>query len=410
MHEVGRVAYAVVHLFEPAGRWLFVKIVVLLFSVTALARLVPWKPRRSVSKKSRRALVGLWSAAAVVLVAALGAAAFVVTTAEGQYASAVGAPPGHVAARPTPSPSPSPQERSAGPSCCASKLKPDLSRYLGVFEPGTPDSYQAVAQFAAATHTRPAIDLYYSNWGTPFSASFASQAYSHDATALIQMEPKGPGVSLTSITDGDSDSYLDAFAKAVRAFAHPVIIGFGPEMNGNWYPWGYTRASPASFVAAWRHVVRLFRRQGAVNVTWLWTVNEVYTGSGPLSEYWPGRRYVTWAGIDAYFVPGATDFDTVIGPTLSEIRGLANVPVIISETGIAPEAGQLAILRQLFAGVRADDLLGFIYFDANQLQDADYRYQWRLEDSRAAVNEYRRLARRNAALPHPAVTGSSGVP
>ena len=37
--------------------------------------------------------------------------------------------------------------------------------------------------------------------------------------------------------------------------------------------WGYRHTSPAAFVAAWRHVVNVFRAQGAYNVTWLWTIN-----------------------------------------------------------------------------------------------------------------------------------------
>ena len=46
-------------------------------------------------------------------------------------------------------------------------------------------------------------------------------------------------------------------------------------MNAWWYSWGYRHASPASFVAAWRHIVTLFRGQGAWNVTWLWTINVI---------------------------------------------------------------------------------------------------------------------------------------
>ena len=46
-------------------------------------------------------------------------------------------------------------------------------------------------------------------------------------------------------------------------------------MNGTWYSWGYQHTSPAAFVAAWRHIVTVFRAVGAWNVTWLWTVNVI---------------------------------------------------------------------------------------------------------------------------------------
>ena len=52
-----------------------------------------------------------------------------------------------------------------------------------------------------------------------------------------------------------------------------MILSFGHEMNGNWYSWGNTNSTPAQFIAAWRHVVTVFRAVGATNVKWLWAVN-----------------------------------------------------------------------------------------------------------------------------------------
>jgi len=63
------------------------------------------------------------------------------------------------------------------------------------------------------------------------------------------------------------DGYLRSYARHVRAFRYPVIIGFGHEMNGFWYPWGFGHVRPRTWIAAWRHVVTVFRRQGADNVT-----------------------------------------------------------------------------------------------------------------------------------------------
>ena len=58
-------------------------------------------------------------------------------------------------------------------------------------------------------------------------------------------------------------------------------------MNGTWYSWGYRHTSPAVFVAAWRHIVTVFRAAGARNVTWLWTINIIQcrcriAASGPV--------------------------------------------------------------------------------------------------------------------------------
>ena len=82
-------------------------------------------------------------------------------------------------------------------------------------------------------------------------------------------------MTLASIAAGGSDAYLRSYADAVAAFGHPVILSFGHEMNGTWYSWGDGHTSPATFVAAWRHIVRGVPRRGAANVTWLWTVNSI---------------------------------------------------------------------------------------------------------------------------------------
>ena len=77
---------------------------------------------------------------------------------------------------------------------------------------------------------------------------------------LVQIEPTG--VSLAAIASGRYDTYLRSYAAAVKAFGGQVILSFGHEMNGYWYSWGYRHTSPAVFVAAWRHIVTVFRAAG----------------------------------------------------------------------------------------------------------------------------------------------------
>ena len=47
------------------------------------------------------------------------------------------------------------------------------------------------------------------------------------------------------------------------------------------------------------------------------------------------------------------------------MRALTLDPILITETAAAPAAGQPAKIADLFAGVRAYGLLGFVWFDAN---------------------------------------------
>ena len=144
-------------------------------------------------------------------------------------------------------------------------------RYLGVFEPDTPGSYADINQFAQAIGRQPNIVPYYSHWLQPFDAGFARSAAGHGATTLVQIAPRK--IPLAGISSGKYDAYLRSYAAAVKAFRGHVILSFGHEMNGTWYSWGYKHTSPSVFVAAWRHIVTIFRGQGVRNATWLWTIN-----------------------------------------------------------------------------------------------------------------------------------------
>jgi hypothetical protein len=253
--------------------------------------------------------------------------------------------------------------------------------YLGVYERNAGVSYAGVAAFTSATGVQPDILMYYSAWLEPFNSQFALAAAAHGAAPLVQINPTG--VSLAAIAAGKYDSYLSSYADAIRSYRNPVIVGFGHEMNGYWYSWGYRHTTPAVFVAAWRHMVTLFRELGTSNVIWLWTVNIVATSGGIRypGPWWPGNKYVNWVGIDGYYYNSSLTFDPLFGPTIAAVRSLTREPILIAETA-APAASQPAKIQDLFAGIRLYGLLGFVWFDAVDKQD------WRLR-SPAAIHALR---------------------
>jgi Glycosyl hydrolase family 26 len=257
--------------------------------------------------------------------------------------------------------------------------------YLGVYTPQSPRSYAGVTAFTSLVGVEPDVDMYYSGWLEPFQTSFATTAARHGAVPLVQIDPTG--VSLRAIASGKYDAYLSTYAAAVRSYGRPVILGFGHEMNGSWYSWAYGHASPAAFVAAWRHIVTLFREVGAGNVTWLWTINIIETRSGipAPAPWWPGSSYVTWVGIDGYYTKPSMTFAPLFGPTIIAVRTLTSDPILIAETAAGSAAGQPANIADLFAGIRSYGLLGFTWYDALGAQD------WRLMNL-AAVSAFRQGA------------------
>jgi mannan endo-1,4-beta-mannosidase len=259
--------------------------------------------------------------------------------------------------------------------------------YLGVYSPSAPASYAGVTSFAAATGVKPRLVVYYSGWMEPFKTGFAAAAAEHAAVPMVQIDPTG--VSLTAIAHGQYDAYLTSYAEAVRAYRHPVILSFGHEMNAPWYSWGYVQSSPAAFVAAWRHIVTVFRQLKAGNVTWLWTVNVIQSEGGRTlrpAAWWPGNSYVTWVGLDGYYLEPSWHFADIFGPTIVALRELTRDPILIAETSATRAAGQPGKIADLFAGVRTYGLLGFVWFDA--FTSRDYRIT-----GPGAIAAFRREAR-----------------
>jgi mannan endo-1,4-beta-mannosidase len=272
------------------------------------------------------------------------------------------------------------------PGAAGTSLPTSPASYLGVYETGPPQTYQPVAEFARAVGKQPNLVGYYSGWREPFQIPFAETVHAQCAVTIVQMDPTG--VPVSEIAAGVYDSYLRSYADSVRRFGQPVVIGFGHEMNAPWYSWGYQQTSPVAFVAAWRHVVTLFRGQGAGNVTWLWTLQADEPGTGPIASWWPGSQYVTWVGIDGYYYRPSDKFNSVFGKTITQVRMLTGKPVLLSETAAGPESGQAAKIGDLFAGMRQYGTLGLVWFDIAQ-DDGTYHQDWHIEDNPAAETAFR---------------------
>jgi mannan endo-1,4-beta-mannosidase len=247
--------------------------------------------------------------------------------------------------------------------CAARQRKHEV--YLGVYVKGFPPSTAPIAQFADAVGVQPDMITFYPKFGQKFDASAACAIVKEGALPVLQWDPKN--VSLASIAAGKRDRYLRTFASEVELFGDRIVLSFGHEMNGDWYSWGYRHTSASVFVAAWRHIVNVFRAVGVSNVTWLWTVNvinESRAGTIPSpAPWWPGRGYVNWVGIDGYYYKPSWLFVSLFGPTITAVSALTKDPILIAETG-APAAFQPAKIANIFAGILSYSLLGFVWFDA----------------------------------------------
>ncbi|MFG2553490.1 glycoside hydrolase family 26 protein [Streptomyces sp. NPDC048581] len=265
-------------------------------------------------------------------------------------------------------------------------LKPG-KKYFGAAVDGAPNSMKGIDTYTKMVGKQPNLIEYYAAWGDGFDATGVRNAWREGAMTLMSWEPFDTPVA--DIAAGKSDAYIKEYATAVRKLNLPVVISFADEFNGHWEKWGTKDVTPKDYVAAWRHIHETFIDVGASNVIWVWSPNIVNpVKSVKLKPYYPGDAYVDWVGLIGYWtIEEDNAFDSVFGATRDQVRTFTKKPMILLETAAMAGERRRADIRNLFAGVTADDdMLGFVWFNHKKRAD------WRLEASPLALKEFKRLA------------------
>jgi hypothetical protein len=223
---------------------------------------------------------------------------------------------------------------------------------LGVTMPDAPASMTALQAYIRMAGRPPAIVMYFRSFGAPFFYSTeAANLRAIGATPMVTLDPVigSTAVPLAQIAAGVYDGYLNQQAHAAVAWGRAIYVRFAQEMNLPNNPWatGVDGNTPALFVAAWRHMVALFRRDGATNVRWVWSPNVMCgTGCG-FTQYFPGDAWVSDVALDAYNYSTAHDvpwmsFATLFTRSYDILTRLSTRPVIIGETASSEEGGDKA--------------------------------------------------------------------
>jgi hypothetical protein len=210
-----------------------------------------------------------------------------------------------------------------------------------------------VRSFERLAGKRLAWAYFSDNWfhGIRFPAAHVRAIWSvHRTIPFIRMMPRADWregcadrtYSLAKILAGRFDTQLRAYARAAAATRIPLMIEFGTEANGDWFPWsGACNGGPARFRDAYRHIVSLFRDAGARNVTW---VLHLDAAEATVAPYYPGRRYVDWVGLSAYGAQQPGDawptFRSVFAPAYARLaRAAPGKPIALLEFGTIEEHG-----------------------------------------------------------------------
>lgn len=357
----------------PTTWSLFVRVVTIVIVVVLIARLVPVTVK--IVRGRRPLFFPAWVAGLIATIAVLGFFSYLSGTSSAHQMQ----PPISMSGK---------ASKGHLSTSRVDRLKYSAGKdYLGVFEARESVTYRAVLRFGKEVGHQPNIVLRYISLNSSFPARFAFTAASHNAIVLIDINPGD--MSMSAISSGRYDSYIHNLATEVRAYGYPVLLSFAPEANGPWYRWGWTHVSPATWVAAWRHVVRVFRQQGTWNAQWVWVINRSSSTTGPIQKYWPGSSYVSMVGIDGYIFTRAETFGNSFAPTIREVRKFTRKPVLLSEVGIGQVAGQARMLPSVFAGILKYHLIGIVWYDVAQ-NHGIYHQDWRLEGHHRALAAFRR--------------------
>jgi hypothetical protein len=237
---------------------------------------------------------------------------------------------------------------------------------LGAYDGGIPRTLEGVLALERSLGTVFPLVQMYAAWGDKpehhFPLELATAITDLGSVPVITWEPwlsvfesaRHPHLSLpatreqhgmAAVARGDYDFYLEAWAADAVRFGKPVLLRFGHEMNDPYrYPWGPQHNTKEEYIAAWRHVVEVFRRAGAGNVLWVWSPHVAY-------EYWdlyyPGDDVVDWTATGVLnFGPIAQwskwwSFDEIFGTKYDRMAAFGK-PIMIAELGSLTVGGDRA--------------------------------------------------------------------
>lgn len=235
-------------------------------------------------------------------------------------------------------------------------------------------------------------------WGDQVPKNIVPHVNTHNSILMITWEPyEKKDVTkniLPFIARGDYDDSITQFARELATYDVPILLRWGHEMNGNWYPWSGSNSAqnPLWYQKAYRRIHDIFEREKVTNVRFVWSVNHrdvPRTQWNHFERYYPGNAFVDVIGIDLYNwgkgVHGRqrTQFLGVRRLLQNSYERVVHTyptkPIIITEVGCASSGGNkkewviqfLDALRTHYRAVK-----GYVWFDSNKEAD------WSISDNK----------------------------
>jgi len=274
---------------------------------------------------------------------------------------------------------------------------PERGAYVGIAQPDVPICGAAIRRWAAELGRTPAIVNWFQQWRSGevrFRGDWLRAVAAEGAVPMVTWEPWAkppggfhapvqPGSTLARILSGRDDDYIRSWARAAAGYGGPILLRPMQEMNGTWYPWSVATNGndAASFVAAWRHIHRIFDRAGATNVRWIWAVHANLGDADRLPSFYPGAAFVDWVSLTAFNwgtalgVSHWESLEELVRPTYDALLGFGK-PIMISEIGTVARGGDAGRwIARAMSAVQRDyaEVKAVVWFSYSYSRWADFR-------------------------------------
>lgn len=197
-------------------------------------------------------------------------------------------------------------------------------------------------------------------------------------------------VKFSAIIAGTYDSKFKAVAASCKAINGPVYLRLWAEMNGDWASWSVSSnqnvASHAEWIAAWRHIVTLFRAAGASNVKFVFCPNVTdEPTSDHFEQYWPGAEYVDALGFDSYnWGSPWQSHKTIFTNIYNRVTALdPDLPVWVGEFASAEGTNKAAWITALLDETGFPRIQALCWFSVNKEKD------WRMDSTAASTAAFK---------------------
>ena len=201
-------------------------------------------------------------------------------------------------------------------------------------------------------------------------------------------------------------------ARDIKSYGKEIWLRPLHEANGDWYPWAIGHKNRVntneSYIAAFRHVVDIFRNNGVTNVKWVHNVNCNNVGEGTsFLGFYPGDNYVDYTSIDGYNW-GTTQswgsvwqtFDQIFLQSYNALKAI-NKPIILAEFSSAEIGGDKAKwITDSYNTIRTsyDNIFAAVWFHENKETD------WRINSSAATLEAFKKAIAIGTSTPSPTPT------